>query len=219
MVKVNKIHKISFDIEKSFMKNSNDIVLGVDEAGRGCLVGPVVAGCCWINQNKFPPELLYRINDSKKISEKNREEIFSELSALPNDIFMFEYDAVPASVIDEINILQASLLAMKNAYNKLLPKLNNLPVITLVDGNKEPQINPCHTVISGDAISYSIAAASIIAKVMKDRLLNEIGKNFPEYEFEKNKGYGTKSHMIALEKFGITKYHRKTYAPVKKYIK
>lgn len=219
MVRVNKVHSISFDIEKSFMKNSNDIILGIDEAGRGCLVGPVVAGCCWINQDKFPQTLLCRINDSKKISEKHREEIFCELCNLPSDVFMYEYDAVPASVIDEINILQASLLAMKNAYNKLLPHLKNTPVITLVDGNKSPQISPCHTVISGDAISYSIAAASIIAKVMKDHLLNEIGKDFPEYEFEKNKGYGTKSHMLALEKYGITKYHRKTYAPVKKYIK
>ena len=120
------------------MKTCDDIVLGVDEAGRGCLVGPVVAGCCWINQKKFPPELLCRINDSKKISEKNREEIFCELCSLPNDVFMFEYDAVQASVIDEINILQASLLAMGNAYNKLLPKLKNKPVITLIDGNKKP---------------------------------------------------------------------------------
>nr|MCR5506368.1 ribonuclease HII [bacterium] len=182
MVKINKVKTISFDIEKSFMTNASDIVLGIDEAGRGCLVGPVVAGCCWINQEKFPPEILCKINDSKKISEKNREKIFEELSALSDDIFMFEYDAVSASVIDEINILQASLLAMKNAYQKLLPRLKNKPIISLVDGNKAPLISPCHTVISGDAISYSIAAASIIAKVMKDRLLNEIGKNFPEYE-------------------------------------
>ncbi len=219
MVKINKINKISFDIENSFMKNKDDIVLGIDEAGRGCLVGPVVAACCWINQEKFPNELLCKINDSKKISEKHREEIFNEFCSLPDEIFMFEYDSVPAYIIDEINILQASLLAMKNAYQKLFPKLKKNPVITLVDGNKAPVINPCHTVISGDAISYSIAAASIIAKVMKDRLLDEIGKDFPEYEFDKNKGYGTKSHMLALEKYGITKYHRKTYAPVKKYIK
>ena len=219
MVRINKVQSISFDIEKSFMKDCCDIVLGIDEAGRGCLVGPVVAGCCWINQEKFPPTLLSKINDSKKLSEKKREEVFCEFCSLPEDIFMFEYDAVSAGVIDEINILQATLLAMKNAYQKLLPRLKNAPVTTLVDGNKAPLINPCHTVVSGDAKSYSIAAASIVAKVMKDRLLNEIGKDFPEYEFDKNKGYGTKSHIIALEKYGITKYHRKTYAPVKKYVK
>lgn len=211
--------KISFDIEKSFMKNQSDIVLGIDEAGRGCLVGPVVAACVWINQELFPQNLLQKINDSKKISEKKREEIFNELSLLSNDIFMFEYDAVSAGVIDEINILQASLLAMKNSYEKLLKRLIQKPVITLVDGNKSPLIDKCHTVISGDALSFSIAAASIIAKVKKDFLLNEIGKEFPHFNFDKNKGYGTKSHMEALKKYGPTIHHRMTYAPVKDAIK
>ncbi len=211
--------KISFNIEKSFMTNNSDIILGVDEAGRGCLVGPVVAGCVWINQEKFPSELLARINDSKKISEKNREDIYKHLCELDDDVFMFEYDAVSAGVIDEINILQASLLAMKNAYQKLLPRLKNKPVMTLVDGNKAPLITPCHTVVSGDAISFSIAAASIVAKVNKDHLLNEIGKKFPEFQFEKNKGYGTKAHIEALKKYGPTPYHRLSYAPVKECIK
>lgn len=211
--------KISFNIEKSFMTNNSDIILGVDEAGRGCLVGPVVAGCVWINQEKFPSELLARINDSKKISEKNREDIYKHLCELGDDVFMFEYDAVSAGVIDEINILQASLLAMKNAYQKLLPRLKNKPVMTLVDGNKAPLITPCHTVVSGDAISFSIAAASIVAKVNKDHLLNEIGKKFPEFQFEKNKGYGTKAHIEALKKYGPTPYHRLSYAPVKECIK
>lgn len=211
--------KISFNIEKSFMTNNSDIILGVDEAGRGCLVGPVVAGCVWINQEKFPSELLARINDSKKISEKNREDIYKHLCELDDDVFMFEYDAVSAGVIDEINILQASLLAMKNAHQKLLPRLKNKPVMTLVDGNKAPLITPCHTVVSGDAISFSIAAASIVAKVNKDHLLNEIGKKFPEFQFEKNKGYGTKAHIEALKKYGPTPYHRLSYAPVKECIK
>lgn len=211
--------KISFNIEKSFMTNNSDIILGVDEAGRGCLVGPVVAGCVWINQEKFPSELLARINDSKKISEKNREDIYKHLCELDDDVFMFEYDAVSAGVIDEINILQASLLAMKNSYQKLLPRLKNKPVMTLVDGNKAPLITPCHTVVSGDAISFSIAAASIVAKVNKDHLLNEIGKKFPEFQFEKNKGYGTKAHIEALKKYGPTPYHRLSYAPVKECIK
>jgi ribonuclease HII len=211
--------KISFDIEKSFMKDKSDIILGIDEAGRGCLVGPVVAACVWINQEKFPETLLQKINDSKKISEKKREEIFNELSLLSDDIFMFEYDAVSAGVIDEINILQASLLAMKNSYEKLVKKLVKKPTKILIDGNKAPLINDCHTVISGDALSFSIAAASIIAKVKKDFLLNEIGKDFPHFQFEKNKGYGTKSHMEALKKYGPTIHHRKTYAPVKEAIK
>ena len=139
-------------------------------------------------------------------------------SKLPEDIFMYEYQDISASVIDEINILQASLLAMKTAYEKLLPRLKNKPVMTLVDGNKSPKIEPCYTVVSGDALSYSVAAASIIAKVQKDRLLNEIGKQYPEYHFEKNKGYGTKTHMEALKKYGATPHHRKSYAPVKEII-
>ena len=211
--------KISFDIEKSFMTDKSDIILGIDEAGRGCLAGPVVAGCAWINQDKIPEDLLCRIKDSKKITEKNREDIYEKLLALGDEVFMCEYDAVSAGVIDEINILQASLLAMKNAYEKLLPRLKTKPKMVLVDGNKSPKINPCTTVVSGDAISYSVAAASIVAKVMKDRLLREIAKRYPEYQFEQNKGYGTKSHMEALAKFGATPEHRKTYAPVREIIK
>ncbi|MBD5405784.1 ribonuclease HII [bacterium] len=208
---------ISFDIENSFGENS--VCFGIDEAGRGCLAGPVVAACCWINRKAFPKNLLSLINDSKKISEAKREDIFSQLSALPSDVFMYEWCDVSAEVIDEINILQASLLAMKNAYFKLMEKISFNPDIILVDGNKAPSISPCQCVIGGDALSYSIAAASIIAKVNKDRLLNKIGEEFPCYEFFKNKGYGTKAHLEALEKFGICPYHRKTYAPVKKFIK
>lgn len=212
--------KISFDIENLYIKTKSDIVLGIDEAGRGCLVGPVVAACVWINQDKFPKNLLLKINDSKKLSEKKREEIFNELLSLPDDIFMFEYDDISAKIIDEINILQASLLAMKNSYNKLIKRLEKKDCTVLIDGNKAPDGIPLtHTIISGDALSYSIATASIIAKVKKDFLLNEIGKKFPEFQFEKNKGYGTKKHLEALEKFGPTEHHRKTYSPVKKYIK
>ncbi|MBD5398288.1 ribonuclease HII [bacterium] len=208
---------ISFDIENSFGENS--VCFGIDEAGRGCLAGPVVAGCCWMNRRAFPQKLLSLINDSKKISEAKREDIFLQLSALPSDVFMYEWADVSAKVIDEINILQASLLAMKNAYFKLMEKVSFNPDIILVDGNKSPSISPCKCVIGGDAISYSIATASIIAKVNKDHLLNEIGERFPQYEFCKNKGYGTKGHLEALEKFGICPYHRKTYAPVKKFVK
>ena len=128
--------KISFDIENLYIKTKSDIVLGIDEAGRGCLVGPVVAACVWINQDKFPKNLLLKINDSKKLSEKKREEIFNELLSLPDDIFMFEYDDISAKIIDEINILQASLLAMKNSYNKLIKRLEKKDCTVLIDGIK-----------------------------------------------------------------------------------
>ena len=210
---------ISFEIENIFMTNKTDIVLGLDEAGRGCLAGPVVAACVWINQELFPKELLVQINDSKKLSEIKRNKIFSELQKLDKSVFMFEYQEISSEIIDEINILQASLLAMGKAYQKLLPRLFNKPVISLVDGNQSPDIHPCQTIIAGDAKSYSIATASIIAKVKKDELLNKIAEKYPMYNFEKNKGYGTKSHLEALGKYGISPFHRKSYAPVKKYIK
>lgn len=205
---------ISFDIEDSFIRAPGDIILGIDEAGRGCLAGPVVAACAWIGRDEFPPELLARIDDSKKISEKNRADIFGCLSALPADAFMFEYAEVDAAAIDKINILQASLLAMKTAYGKLLPRLPREPKIALVDGNRAPDIKHAETVIGGDARSYSIAAASIVAKVMKDRALNKIGLEYPQYAFEKNKGYGTAAHLAALARHGPCPAHRKTYAPV-----
>ena len=208
---------ISFDFENTFGENS--ICFGIDEAGRGCLAGPVVAGCVWINRHTFPKKLLSKINDSKKISEKKREEIYEELVNLPPDVFMYAWCDIDNKIIDEINILQANLPAMKNAYFKLQEKLSINPDIILIDGNKAPNISPCKTVISGDALSYSIAAASIIAKVNKDRLLNKIGEEYPQYQFCKNKGYGTKAHLNALEEFGICPYHRKSYAPIKKFVK
>lgn len=208
---------ISFNIENSFGQDS--ICFGIDEAGRGCLAGPVVASCVWMNRKLFPIDLLSQINDSKKLTEHQREDIFNKLTLLPPEIFQFSFDAIDNNIIDEINILQATMLAMKNAYIKLQKKMNLTPNIILIDGNKSPDITPTKTIIKGDSLSYSIATASIIAKVKKDYLLNEIGKLYPHYEFFKNKGYGTKSHLEALNKYGICPYHRKTYAPVKKIIK
>ena len=208
---------ISFDIENTY--GSDAICLGIDEAGRGCLAGPVVAACVWINRKLFPQDILSQINDSKKLSEEKREHIFNVMTELPASVFMYEWCAIDADVIDEINILQATLLAMKNSAMQLCKKLSSSPDIILVDGNKAPEITPCKCVIGGDALSYSIAAASIVAKVTKDHLLNKIGKEFPQYEFCKNKGYGTKAHLDAIAKFGICPYHRKSYAPVKKFVK
>ena len=206
---------VSFDVEDSFIAAPGDIVLGIDEAGRGCLAGPVAAACVWIGREKFPPSLLMRIDDSKKISEKQRNEISDELFALPSDAFMFETALVDATIIDRINILEAAMLAMKTAYEKLVPRLPNVPKTTLVDGNRAPAIASAQTIVGGDARSYSIAAAAIIAKVAKDKALNEIGLGYPQYGFEKNKGYSTKTHLAALEKYGPCPYHRMTYAPVK----
>ncbi|MDR2098852.1 MAG: ribonuclease HII [Rickettsiales bacterium] len=207
--------KISFDIERKFMRSAGDIVLGIDEAGRGCLAGPVAAACAWINQAKFPPALLSLIDDSKKLPEERREAIFEAVSGLPPDVCMYDFATLSARKIDEMNILQASLLAMKTAHGKLISRLPRRPVMTLVDGNRAPDIAPAATLVKGDARSYSVALASIIAKVTKDRALSEIGEKFPEFGFRQNKGYGTAAHLAALEKYGPCPEHRMTYTPVR----
>jgi ribonuclease HII len=204
---------VSFGVEDA-LASPGDIVLGIDEAGRGCLAGPVAAACAWIGRGEFPPELLERIDDSKKISEKNREEIFELMRALPTEAFMFEAALVDATTIDKINILGATMLAMKTAYEKLLPRLPRAPKAVLVDGNRAPEIANAKTVVGGDARSYSIAAASICAKVAKDRALNKIALEYPLYGFEKNKGSGTAAHLAALAEHGPCPAHRTTYAPV-----
>lgn len=212
------MNNISFDYEKKFIKNTSDIVVGIDEAGRGCLAGPVVSACCWLNINLFPTELLSQINDSKKLTENKRTEIFNKLQKLQPNIFLFSYSYINASLIDKINILQATLLSMKHSYIRLKNKLQIIPEKVLVDGNIPPDIPNVKLIIKGDQLSYSIATASIIAKVKKDELLNKIGDNYKEYMFDKNKGYGTKFHLAALQKYGVTPYHRKSYKPVAKYL-
>ena len=202
------LKQISFNYENQFIKNSSDIVIGIDEVGRGCLAGSVVAACVWINQSKFPKQLLEQINDSKKLSESKRLFIFNELMNLPTDI--------DAEIIDKINILQATFKAMSEAYRKITKLLITSPVKVLIDGNQKPKDIPnSFNIIKGDSLSYSIATASIIAKVQKDKLLNEIGNLYPQYAFNKNKGYGTKSHLSLLQKYGVSPVHRKSYKPIK----
>jgi len=207
----------SFDIEAGLLASGFSAVIGCDEAGRGCLAGPVVGAAAWIDVAGFPAELLGQICDSKKLCERRREEIFCELCALPASAFCFEFHAVSAAEIDEINILRASLLAMRTAYEKLFARIGGR-VHAIIDGNKTFEAAHAIAVVKGDAKSLSIAAASIIAKVMKDKLLGEIGERHPAYDFAGNKGYPTASHIAALQKLGACPEHRKTYAPVRKII-
>ena len=178
-------------------------VAGVDEVGRGPLAGPVVAAAVIMDTNNIPNG----INDSKKLSKKNRLKIADEIKK--NSI----YSIAEASVkeIDEINILQASLLAMKRAIEGLSKK----PMTVLVDGKFKPKTNlPTHSIIKGDTQSLSIAASSIIAKVYRDNLMRDFSKKYPEYLWEKNAGYGTKEHLLAIKKCGITPIHRKSFKPI-----
>ncbi|MCB9210301.1 MAG: ribonuclease HII [Ignavibacteriales bacterium] len=176
-------------------------LVGVDEAGRGPLAGPVVAAAVIFEKNTF----IEGINDSKKIKEKERENLAEKIKQFALD---YSYGIVNHIEIDRINILQASLKAMKIAVNKLSGKID----LILIDGNKSFIADlPIKTIVKGDTKSFSIAAASILAKVKRDEIMRKAAKDFPEYLWENNKGYGTKKHVEAIKKFGYSNFHRKTF--------
>ena len=191
----------NLDIEKSYKKNINGFICGIDEVGRGCLAGPVVAAAIILNFDQIPEG----INDSKIISKIKREKIANNIKKYAVDISIGE---ATNQEIDEINILNASLLAMKRAFESLKEKTE----LALIDGIHSPNIN-CKTksIIKGDTKSLSIAAASIIAKVHRDSLMHGLGLIYPKYNFKKNVGYGTKEHYKIIKSYGITDYHRKTF--------
>ena len=174
---------------------------GCDEAGRGCLAGPVVAAAVILPKD-FKNELL---NDSKKISEKNR---FILKEIIEKEAIAWEVSFVDNYKIDEINILNASFLAM----NQAVEKLTNSPELLLIDGNRFKSNGlPFKCIIKGDGKYMSIAAASILAKTYRDLYMDKIDLEFPEYKWNKNKGYPTKDHCLGIENFGYTKYHRKSF--------
>ncbi len=187
--------------DDTFRNRKINLIAGVDEAGRGPLAGPVVAAAVI-----FKPEFyLEEVDDSKKLSERTREKLFEVIF---ENALAVEYDIVSPNMIDKINILQASLLAMKNSVNKLNVKAD----LILIDGNKTFQHEiDRKAIVKGDAKSFSIAAASIIAKVIRDRIMVELDKEYPLYNWKQNKGYPTKEHIMHLRKHGFTKYHRKTF--------
>lgn len=185
-------------MEKKSEVNRN---CGIDEAGRGPLAGPVVAGAVILPKDC---RILY-INDSKKLSEKRRNELFD---IIKEEAVTYGIGIIDAARIDEINILQATYEAMRSAINNLNPSpdilLNDAVTIPKVDIKQVP-------IIKGDAKSISIAAASVLAKVTRDRIMEEYDKKYPEYGFAKHKGYGTKQHIQALEQFGASPIHRRTF--------
>ncbi|WP_348919919.1 ribonuclease HII [Enterococcus rotai] len=190
--------------ENNARTQGHRLIVGIDEVGRGPLAGPVVAAAV-ILPEKFQ---LLGVNDSKKLSAKKREELYDEIQnqAISIGIGMVDHDK-----IDEINIYQASKLAMGIA----LEDLCFIPDYLLIDAMKLDVNIPQESLIKGDARSVSIAAASIVAKVIRDRLMEDYAKMYPGYGFENNAGYGTKEHLIGLETQGICTIHRKTFAPIK----
>lgn len=177
------------------------IICGVDEAGRGPLAGPVYAAAVILEKG----QTIEGVNDSKKLSEKKRELLFDKII---NECKDYSIGTASEKEIDELNILQATFLAMKRAVDGLSVK----PDCALVDGNQIPNLDcDVTTVVKGDAKSESIAAASILTKVSRDRYMLEMAEKYPQYGFEKHKGYGTKLHYEMIEKYGICDIHRKTF--------
>lgn len=194
-------YEINYDFEKEALDNGYRTVCGVDEAGRGPLAGPVCAAAVIL-----PPDCkIEGLNDSKKLTEKKRDSLYDIIKekAVAYSIVMVDEKA-----IDEINILQATLKAMREAINGLSVQ----PDLALIDGNQKPNSGIDEiTLVKGDAKSMSIAAASVLAKVTRDRFMLELDEKYPEYQFKKHKGYGTKLHYEALEKYGSSPVHRMTF--------
>ena len=190
-----------FIYENTAMENGYQKICGIDEAGRGPLAGPVFAAAVILPDHAS----IDGINDSKKLSEKKREALYS---VIQETAISFSVGFATETEIDEVNILQATFLAMKRACDSL----NVKPDFALVDGNRMPHLDvDTQTIIKGDSLSASIAAASILAKVSRDRLMYEIDKLYPEYQFAKHKGYGTALHIEMLKKYGPCPVHRKTF--------
>lgn len=187
--------------EKIAYQEGYQIIAGIDEAGRGPLAGPVVAAAVIL-----PPGYLNsEIKDSKKLSAGKREELYEIINKEAVAIGMMVVDA---DIIDRVNILQATLQAMRDAVLEIPAS----PDFLLIDGNQRiPILTPQKPIVKGDSLSISIAAASIIAKVSRDRIMEMYHRQFPQYNFQQNKGYGTKEHLDAIKKFGICKIHRKSF--------
>jgi ribonuclease HII len=184
------------------------IVAGIDEAGRGPLAGPVVAASLYVPPENRQHPVWKEVHDSKKLTPIKREILFPIICSQA----VFGIGLARADEIDELNILQATFLAMRRA----IEHMNLIPHIVLIDGNRLPPHLPCHgqTLVRGDSLSVSIAAASILAKVTRDRLMTELHTDFPAYGWDRNAGYGTPEHLTALEAYGPCPHHRKSFAPI-----
>ena len=194
----------NLEYESKYYEKGLTLIAGSDEAGRGPLAGPLVVAACILPKG-YQHEL---INDSKKLTDKKRRMLYE---IIKKDALAYHIEVIDIDTIDKINIYQASKLGMKICLEKLSIK----PEAALLDAMNVDMDYPVESIIKGDEKSLSIAAASILAKVYRDDLMIEYSKEYPQYQFDKNKGYGTKVHLEALDKYGITPIHRKTYEPVK----
>ncbi|MCK5040916.1 MAG: ribonuclease HII [Sphingomonadales bacterium] len=195
----------------SYENTFEGAVAGIDEAGRGPWAGPVVAAAVILPNGNIPDGL----NDSKKLSKKRRAELFITIQ----QTCLVGIGIATVEEIDEINILQASLLAMRRAVAELSQQPDANLAACLVDGNKDPNLNlPTECIVKGDGKSLSIAAASIIAKVFRDKIMADLSQVYPHYDWQQNSGYGVPKHIEALKLVGISPHHRKSFAPIRKII-
>ncbi len=202
-----KINMLEY--ENKYYEKGYKIIAGVDEAGRGPLAGPVFAAAVVFDKDTVIDE----INDSKKLSEKKREQLFD---VIIEKALYYNIVSVDEKEIDKINILNAAL----KAFNLAVTGLEVLPDITLIDGNRSGEFpTEVETIVKGDAKSMSIAAASILAKVARDRYITALDEKYPEYNFKKHKGYPTKEHLEAVAKYGPCPIHRLTFKGVKEHVK
>lgn len=197
-----------FSFEQAALDQDALSVCGIDEAGRGPLAGPVVAAAVVLNRETLAEPVWHRLNDSKKMTPLAREQLFDQI----NDTAEVGVGIVDIDEIDILNILGATMKAMSVA----VANLAGTPGLALIDGNREPVLNcPLQCIVKGDSKSMSIAAASVIAKVTRDRIMSDLARQYPGYGWERNAGYGTREHMDALKTLGVTPHHRRSFAPVR----
>ncbi|GBQ05652.1 MULTISPECIES: ribonuclease HII [Saccharibacter] len=201
-----------YELERKY----GGLVAGVDEVGRGPLAGPVVAAAVAFRQAPSS-ELSLLLDDSKKLTTRKREKAYQALCQSQEAYWAL--GAASVDEIDQINIGQACFLAMKRAVDRLALIMGRAPDLALVDGNRAPQLLcPVTTVIGGDGVSLSIAAASVLAKVVRDRMMARLAIRYPGYGWERNAGYGTVAHMTGLKTEGVTLHHRRAFAPIRRLI-
>lgn len=201
-------------VRPDFSRETPDLglVAGIDEAGRGPLAGPVVAACLYVPLENRKHPVWKDVHDSKKLTPLKREILFPIIQSQS----IFGVGEASAEEIDALNILQATFLAMQRAVSDMTRAFSLTPDLVLVDGNRLPPALPCPAqfLVKGDSLSISIGAASILAKVTRDRLMSTLHAEFPAYGWDRNAGYGTPEHLTALESCGPCSHHRKSFAPI-----